>query len=310
MEINHILVAGSYEKEFKKKLPLDLKQSFRFKPVDEITDADLSWADAYVGSQPAPGFHFSRIKWVHSFNAGINNFLEIEGWREHNVLLTRTVCSFGQRISEYCLSYVLKELQYHRDFAAQQLAKKWVRQTPKMVKDQTIVIFGTGEIGQEVARTFQFFGAKVYGVSLSGRQKEYFQKAMTVSDVNTVISEADWVISTLPLTKETERLFNQALFSYFNGAAFINIGRGAVVEEQALIDALDVGSVRHAVLDVFAIEPLPEESELWEREDITITPHISAVTELDEAIDCFIDTFRKVQNGEQLVNQVDFSKGY
>jgi phosphoglycerate dehydrogenase-like enzyme len=310
MNIHNILVAGNYEKQFQEQLPPKITQIFRFKRIDEITEEDLSWADAYVGFKPCPGFHFADIKWVHSFNAGINNYLEIDGWKEHDIFLTRTVCSFGQRISEYCLSYVLRDLQYHHYFEGKQTEKKWAPQTPQMVKDQTIVIFGTGEIGQEVAKVFSSFGATVYGVSQSGKQKEYFQKVTETSSASTLAAQADWIISTLPLTNETSKLFDRAFFSNLNGAAFINVGRGLTVDEQALIEALNSRKIRYAVLDVLDTEPLPETSELWERDDIVITPHISAVTELTEAIACFLDTLKRIENNEVLPNRVDFMKGY
>ncbi|WP_026582013.1 D-2-hydroxyacid dehydrogenase [Bacillus sp. J33] len=310
MNIHNILVAGNYEGKFQEQLPAKITHSFRFKQIDEITEEDLSWADAYVGFKPCPGFRFANIKWVHSFNAGVNNYLEIDGWKEHDIFLTRTVCSFGQRISEYCLSYVLRDLQYHHYFEGKQNEKKWAPKTPQMVKDQTIVIFGTGEIGQEVAKIFSSFGAAVYGVSQSGKQKEYFQKVTKTSSAGKLAAQADWIISTLPLTNETSKLFDRTFFSHLNGAAFINVGRGLTVDEQALIEALNSRKVRYAVLDVLETEPLPETSELWERDDIVITPHISAVTELNEAIACFWDTLKRIENNEVLYNRVDFLKGY
>ncbi|WP_082232862.1 D-2-hydroxyacid dehydrogenase [Halobacillus massiliensis] len=310
MNIHNILVAGNYEEEFQEKLPAKTPQSFRFKHLDEITEEDLLWADAYVGFKPCRGFHFGEIKWVHSFNAGVNNFLEMEGWKEHDILLTRTVSTFGQRISEYCLSYVLRELQFHHYFGDRQREKKWAPKTPQMVKDQTIVIFGTGEIGQEVAKVFSSFGAAVFGVSHSGRQKEYFQKVTDTSSAGTLTAQADWIISTLPLTSETSKLFNRSFFNNLNGAAFINVGRGHTVDEQALIEALNNSRVRYAVLDVLETEPLPENSELWKRDDIVITPHISAVTELDEAVACFVESLKRIENNEVLPNRVDFLKGY
>ncbi|MFB5664076.1 D-2-hydroxyacid dehydrogenase [Alteribacillus sp. HJP-4] len=310
MNIHNILVAGNYEREFQEQLPANTPQSFRFKQIDEITEVDLSWADAYVGFNPCPGFHLAGIKWVHSFNAGINNYLEMEGWKEHDILLTRTVCAFGQKISEYCLSYVLRDLQLHHYFEIKQREKKWDPKTPQMVKDQTIVIFGTGEIGQTAAKVFSSFGATVFGVSHSGRQKEHFHKVRKTSSASTLTAQADWIISTLPLTNETSKLFDRAFFSNLNGAVFINVGRGHTVDEQALIEALNSRRVRYAVLDVLETEPLPETSELWNRDDIFITPHISAVTELNEAIACFVDTLKRIENNEVLPNKVDLSKGY
>lgn len=310
MEINNILVAGIDEEVFRKQMPPNFSQNFRFVPIDVISDEDLKWADAYVGFEPSARFNPSTVKWVHSFNAGVNNYLVLDGWKEHNVLLTRTICSFGQRISEYCISYVLRDLQHQKYFEGQQQEKKWVRRPPIMLKGQKIVIFGTGEIGQELARTFTLFGTTVYGVSQSGAAKEYFRKVITTSSASSLLPQADWVISTLPLTSETKGLFNSELFSYFNNAAFINVGRGATVDEQALVAALNEGMVRKAVLDVVNIEPLPEDSPLWEREDVIITPHISAITDLDEAVACFIDTLRKIEQNEPLPNKVDFIKEY
>ncbi|MFS0634305.1 D-2-hydroxyacid dehydrogenase [Mesobacillus foraminis] len=308
MNINHILVAGKFEEEFNKQMPVQLRQQFRFLPVEEITGDDLDWADAYVGFQPSSDFDLSKIAWVHSFNAGVNNYLELAGWRENQVLLTRTVCSFGQRISEYCLSYVLRDIQYHQEFREKQRLKKWEKRTPKMIRDQTVVIYGTGDIGQEVAKTFDFFGATVYGISRSGSQKPHFKKVFDTAP-SSILSRADWVISTLPLTPETEKMFNSSFFNQMNGS-FINVGRGATVDEKALIKGLDKGNVQSAILDVLAEEPLPVNSYLWTREDVTITPHISAVTELDEAIQCFLETLRKVENEEVLPNLVDVGKGY
>lgn len=291
-------------------MPPTILHNFRYVAINEITEEDLEWADAYVGSGPASCFNLSKLQWVHSFNAGVNNYLAVDGWQENNVVLTRTICSFGQRISEYCLSYILRDLQYQKYFEELQVEKKWVRNPPTMLKDQTIVVFGTGEIGQEVARNFTHFGMTVYGVSQSGTQKEYFQEVVTTSSASAILPEADWVISTLPLTDETKGLFNCELFSHFNNAAFINVGRGATVDEEALITALDSGEIRKAVLDVVTKEPLPEDSPLWVREDITITPHISAITDLDEAVTCFFDTLKKIQQNEALPNKVDVSKGY
>lgn len=310
MNIHNILIAGEYQKEFETYFPNMKRKEFRFLPVEVITTRDLNWADAYVGFKPCAKFDLSKVKWVHSFNAGVNNFLDIEGWKENDVLLTRTICSFGERISEYCLSYLLKNLQYHEQFQEQQQHKKWIQRTPKLLKDVTIVIFGTGSIGQEVAKTFAHFGSTVIGVSESGKQKEYFHHVVPINSVSSIIGKSNWIISTLPLTHHTKQLFNKKLFSQMKSVGFINVGRGATVDEKALITALDSGNIHTAILDVVEIEPLPVESTLWLRNDVTITPHISAVTELKEAITCFAQTLNAIELNQPLSNSVDFDKGY
>ncbi|MED4017974.1 D-2-hydroxyacid dehydrogenase [Sutcliffiella cohnii] len=311
MNINNILVPGNYEQQFQEQLPQEVMKHFRFVTLDKITEEDLRWADAYVGSKPSDHFHPSQFKWVHSFNAGVNNYLDgIDGWFDTNIILTRTVCSFGERISEYCLSYVLRDLQFQDYFAEKQMEKIWEPKTPKMVKNETFVIFGTGEIGQKVAETFSFFGADVYGVSKSGTKKSFFKEVVQSSNAESVLNKANWIISTLPYTKETNKLFDRKMFSYMNDVGFINVGRGSTVDEAALIEALNDGNVRSAVLDVTSIEPLPENSKLWERNDVKLTPHISAVTEISEAITCFLQTFQNLKNEMPLMNRVDITKGY
>lgn len=310
MNIHNILIAGEYQKEFETYFTNMEQKKFRFLPVEAITEDDLEWADAYVGFKPCANFQLSKVKWVHSFNAGVNNYLDIGGWKETHVLLTRTICSFGERISEYCLSYLLTNLQYHKQFQQQQQQKKWIQSTPKLLKDIKIIIFGTGVIGQEVAKRFAYFGSTIIGVSESGKQKEYFHKVVPISSISSIVGEANWVISTLPLTEHTKQLFNEKLFSQMNSVGFINVGRGATVDEKALISALDSGNIHTAILDVVEIEPLPVDSILWLRKDVTITPHISAVTELNEAITCFAQTLQAIESNQPLPNLVDFNKGY
>ncbi|WP_456275142.1 D-2-hydroxyacid dehydrogenase [Bacillus sp. AK128] len=310
MDIKNILIVGNVQEEFEKQKLSQYTQNFRFVSVEEITEADFIWADVYVGSRPSTNFDLSKLKWVHSFNAGVNNFLAMEGWKEQNILLTRTICSFGKRISEYCLSYVLRDLQYHSEFQQKQHDKNWQPKTPKMLKDRTILIYGTGEIGQDLARSFHFFGATVYGVSRMGQQKDYFKEVVEINSEPALLLKADYIISTLPLTNETSQLFNKHYFKQMRNSFFINVGRGATVDEEALVQALNNGNLRFAVLDVVTEEPLPKHSMLWERQDVMITPHISAVTELNEATSCFFDTLKKVENNEKLSNKVDFVKGY
>ncbi|WP_246943354.1 D-2-hydroxyacid dehydrogenase [Bacillus pinisoli] len=310
MDIKNILIAGRYEEEFNRQGANQYPYHFLFKKLEDINEEDLNWADVYVGSKPCSGMNISTLKWVHSFNAGVNNFLEISGWLDQDILLTRTICTFGKRISEYCLSYVLKDLQYHQEFQEKQREKKWQPKTPKMVKDQTVVIYGTGEIGLELAKTFTFFGATVFGVSRSGNDKPYFKKVVDLSQSHTIKEKANYIISTLPLTIETNNFFNSAFFCDLHDTVFLNVGRGLTVNESALINALDNGNVRHAVLDVVNVEPLSEHSKLWSRPEVIITPHISAVTEIDEAVSCFFDTLNKIEKEEVLDNKVDLVKGY
>ncbi|MDG0858498.1 D-2-hydroxyacid dehydrogenase [Staphylococcus equorum] len=310
MNIQNILVAGQYESAFQQYLLHLEKYSLRFQSTDMISEDDMEWADAYVGFAPSNAFHPSKVRWTHAFNAGVNNFLSIDGWEKSNTTLTRTVSDFGEKMSEYCLSYILKDLQHHKLLQAQQKDKLWSPKAPAALKDQTITIFGTGETGKVIAKVLSGFGTTVYGISSSGENKQYFKQVNRLESSKPLIEQSDYIISTLPLTQRTENLFNEQIFRCLDNAYFINVGRGQGVDTKHLINALDSGKVRHAVLDVFESEPLPKSSELWHREDVTITPHISALTDLDDAISCFCNTLENIERDETLSNQVDFSKGY
>ncbi|MGD6885885.1 D-2-hydroxyacid dehydrogenase [Staphylococcus shinii] len=308
MKIKNILIAGSHQSDFYPYLKQLEQYNLRFKSTEIISQEDMNWADTYVGFAPHENFEPSKVKWVHTFNAGVNNYLAISGW--DNTLLTRTISDFGEKMSEYCLSYILADLQCHTQFQAQQKAKVWSVKSPASLKDQIITILGTGEIGQKIAEVFSTFGATVNGISNSGQDKAYFNQISNIENAHTILKHSNYIISTLPLTQNTEKLLNQHFFNYLNDAYFINVGRGKVVDTDQLLDALNEGKLRHAVLDVFESEPLTENSELWQREDVTVTPHISALTDIDDAISCFCNTLKKLENNESVSNQVDFSKGY
>ncbi|HLR18376.1 MAG TPA: D-2-hydroxyacid dehydrogenase [Staphylococcus sp.] len=310
MKIQNILIAGQYEASFEPYLGFLENYHLRFKINETISEEDINWADVYVGFAPSKGFEPAKVSWVHAFNAGVNNFLAIEGWDKSNTVLTRTISDFGEKMSEYCLSYILNDLQHHKVFQTQQKEQLWLPKTPALLKNQTITIFGTGETGQVIAKVFASFGATINGVSNSGEDKAHFDQIAMIGSDQTIIEQSDYIISTLPLTKQTEKLFNQQRFEHFNNVYFINVGRGQAVDTKALIESLNSGKVRHAVLDVFESEPLLKSSDLWHRNDVTITPHISALTDLDDAIACFCNTLENIEKDKTLSNQVDFTRGY
>lgn len=310
MEIERILVTGNIVQEVKKQINHEAwPQSFRFLEEKEVTKEDLQWADAYVAFKPTANFDFYDIKWVHSLGAGVDGYLFRGKWKE-DVLLTRTICSFGQRISQYCLSYVLQDLQKHRVFQEQQHNKQWKQVTPQLLEEQKVLIYGTGEIGQETAELFHSFGLDVFGVSRSGDKKEGFKRVFAIGEEKEILPEIDVVINTLPLTEQTFELFGREILSRLNQALFINVGRGASVVEVDLLDSLEHKHLRLAVLDVFAEEPLPNDSPFWHHPAIMVTPHVSAVTTAEEAADCFLDTWEKLKKQQPLPNKVDIGKGY
>jgi glyoxylate/hydroxypyruvate reductase len=310
MNIKNILLVSPMYRELQTLIEKEApNKTFRFMPEDKLSQKDISWADALVSFNLKADYDYSTVKWVHSLGAGVDRFLHKKDWNQE-ILLTRTICSFGQRIAEYCLSYILKDLQLHDRFQAQQQQKKWVQLTPKLIGEQKVLVYGTGEIGQMIAKVFSGLGVDVYGVSLSGKEKAGFNKVMTIDSHFSVLNEMNYLINTLPLTERTEKLFDGAIFNQLSNAGFINVGRGASVAEGALLQALTNNNVRFAVLDVFEVEPLPESNPLWKHPGIQITPHISAVTTPSEGAACFLETLKNIDENRPLDNKVDTKKGY
>ncbi|MDP4084853.1 MAG: D-2-hydroxyacid dehydrogenase [Bacillota bacterium] len=309
MKINNIVITGRMFQEVQTILEKEIVgKNFRFLSESEVTENDLGWADAFVSFRPSPIFELSHLKWVHSFGAGVDSFLYKREWDER-VLLTRTICSFGQKIGEYCLSYILRELQCHQKFNHLKKCRVWEPIAPKFLHEQTVIIYGTGVIGQEIARLFTTLNMTVYGVSLSGAKKDFFRKVYPITG-QPPLTTANFVINTLPLTGSTFHIFNGHIFNSLSETIFINVGRGATVSDDALVTALDKGNVKHAVLDVFSEEPLSLSNPYWERKDVTLTPHISALTSPEEAVTCFIETLNKIENGKRIENKVDVKRGF
>lgn len=310
MKIQNIVVASPMYKEIQDMIESHkLQKNFRFFSEEEVTQEDIVWADAFVSFNSKSSYDLSHLKWVHSLGAGVDRFLFKRDWNE-DVLLTRTICSFGQRIAEYCLSYILRDTQFHDDFQELKMQKKWQQSTPRLLNEQKVMIYGTGEIGQKTAQILSSLGVEVYGVSLSGKGKDFFKEVMPVDCHFSRLSKINYIINTLPLTEKTDKLFDENIFKHLSDVGFINVGRGASLDEMALLNALNHSRVKFAILDVFAQEPLPEKNQLWDHPNVRITPHVSAVTTPSEGVDCFIETLKNIEENKPLYNKVDVKKGF
>lgn len=310
MEINKILITGRLYKEIEEQLQGKLNKEILSLEEEAVRKENLQWADAFVAFRLTANFDFYNIKWVHSLGAGVDGFLFQRHWKE-DVLLTRTICSFGKKISEYCLSYILASLQQHDKFRRQQENCLWQSVEPISMEEQNILILGTGVIGQELAKNLSLLGSKITGISLSGTPKLHFNKVIKFKEIKRELPRANWIINSLPLTNDTFELLDENIFANSNKAGFINVGRGKTVKTSALLDALERGSIKEAVLDVFDIEPLPKDSPLWSHPKIKITPHISAITTVEEGVKCFLETLSLLEKDiSVLTNKVNIKRGY
>jgi phosphoglycerate dehydrogenase-like enzyme len=282
----------------------------RGRPYTEVTSDDLAWADAYVGFKRPPLPTMGSVRWVHCTGAGVDSWL-YPTELPRDILLTRTSESFGVYIAEWALSRALAFRQHIVELADAQRKHEWSPRPIGYLRGSRAVVVGTGDVGSHIARLFTALGATVRGVSRSGRSNAaHFTATSTIADLTRLVADADWLILTLPLTTETRGLISRDLLSACRGAVLMNAGRGGVVDEKAIPEALDQGWLAGAILDVFETEPLPKESPLWDNPRVMISPHISGLTTPEGAIEGFLECFAEIERGERPARTVDREVGY
>lgn len=276
----------------------------------DLTVDDLEWADTYIGFRRPPLGTMGNVRWVHCTGAGVDSWLYPEEL-PREILLTRTSESFGPAIAEWALARALAFTQQLIDLQRAQSERRWVPRELSMVRGSRVLVVGTGDVGSHVARTFAALGAHVTGISRTGRGDEIlFPTLADVSALPQLIGHAEWIVITVPLTHDTRGLFDRAMLSQCRGAVLINAGRGAVVDETALPEALAKGWLTGVALDVFNVEPLPELSPLWSNPRIMISPHISGLTTNEGAAAGFLECLSSIEHGETPAWVVDRDRGY
>lgn len=257
----------------------------------------------------------STLKWVQTWSAGVNN-LPLPILHERGVTVTSANGVHAFPISETIFGLMLALTRNIHTYVRNQSSKHWHHAGLKLeIHGKTIGLIGVGAIGKETAKIAKAFGMKVLGVRNSRLSEENVDEMYITTELDTVLPQCDYVVSTLPLTKDTKGLFSMKQFQLMKpDSFFINIGRGEIVVEEDLIQALQTGEITGAGLDVFEVEPLPENSPLWEMENVIVTPHTSGSTEYyDRRVveDIFLPNLRQYIKGEKpSINVVDFVKGY
>lgn len=268
---------------------------------------------ALIAFTPGPEIaRYPDADWVHIAGAGANGVLDrLAEFDMSPRLITRTVGRMGQQIGEYALSYILADTQKHALRRGLQAAGDWDPQagTPDIASDRTALILGTGGIGGGVALSLQAIGMVVLGANRSGRVRPPFATVMRLGELPDLM-HVDVCIGALPLTAQTHGLIGEGLFAKLSGALFINVGRGATADMDAVVAALDSGALRHAVLDVVPTEPLPKQSPLWAHDQITITPHVSGITLNADTVAAFVTAYRAIEAGTEPPLRVDAIAGY
>ncbi len=180
-----------------------------------------------------------------------------------------------------------------------------------MLAGKRLGVMGTGSIGQHIAQVGASFSMTVSGLSRSGSMQTGFDRVLPLSEIKTFLGAVDYLVSALPQTPDTDELLNAETLAHMRpNAVFINVGRGNVVNDAALVAALERDELAGAVLDVFDEEPLPDDSPLWATPNLQITAHISAVSHPSLVVPIFVENLRRFGDQQPLKYVVDFEVGY
>jgi phosphoglycerate dehydrogenase-like enzyme len=249
------------------------------------------------------------LRWAQSTWAGVETLLAPELPRDYQLSGVKGV--FGQQMAEYTLCYMLAHERQVIERYASQKEKHWDHRIPGSLAGKHAVFLGMGSIGRECALRCLQFGMRISAVTRSGKGSDLADRHFAVEALPSALADADYLVMSLPGTPDTRRLVDAGVLACLPPhAVIINVGRGGTLDEQALMAALKAGRLAGAVLDVFELEPLPEEHGLWSCPGVTITAHTSAVSFVELIAPLFIDNLRRYLDGELPEFLVDFARGY
>ena len=276
------------------------------------------WGPALIEMYPtldALRAQAANLRWIQLTSAGVDRAAR-SGLIESDLMVTSASGLHATPIGEYVLTIMLMFCKGSAAAVRAQERREWTRFMPQELYGKTVGVVGMGHIGAEVARLAKAFGCRVLATRRSvteRRNDELADELLPASALPELLAESDFVVLAVPLTPETRKLIGEAeLRAMKETAVLINIARGPVVDEAALVRALKKGWIGGAGLDVFEQEPLTAESELWGMENVILTPHISGGTTIynERAAGIFCENLRRYLAGEPLMNLADPKRGY
>lgn len=289
--------------------------------VEDFTEASsratviLAWgADRDLLSQVLKSS--PQLRWLHIMSAGINHLLSQE-LLEAAVPITNARGVFSPSLGEWVLGAILYFAKDFRRLIRSQGERRWDPFDVTLVSGQTVGIVGYGDIGRAVACRARAMGMRVLGLTRRGPQPghidEYAERIFAPADIIPMIEQSDYVVITAPLTPQTRGLVGEAALAAMKpDAVIINVGRGPVIDETALIRALTEKRIKGAALDVFHREPLPPDDPLYSLENVLLSPHCADHTPdwLDNAMEFFLENLARFRAGEPLQNVLEKGLGY
>lgn len=253
------------------------------------------------------------IRWQHTPSAGVNHLLTPTAL-SRDIILTNSAGVHGVPIAEFVLAFMLNHVKHLRKFHQFQTQHQWEWNVGlQELLDATVLIIGAGGIGQEIAKRASAFGMQVWGSRKHPEPLPYFDRIVGATEWQSLLPEADFVVLAIPLTPETKGIINAEVLRAMRPSAYlINIARGALVDETALLIALIEGWIAGAGIDAFLTEPLPPTHLFWSVPNLFVTPHTSwnSPHTRTRTVDLFLDNLHRYRTGQPLRNVVDRTAGY
>jgi phosphoglycerate dehydrogenase-like enzyme len=284
---------------------------------EELPDTDIFIGYSLRAEQLT---HAKKLKWIHSTAAGVAQLMYPE-LRDSGIVVTNPSGVFSPPMAEHTMGLLLALARNFPDSTRHQDRSHWGQQDiwdkPQHLTElsgRVLLIVGFGSIGRELAKRARAFDMRVWGVTRSGRgDSTHAEKIVPASQLEAALPHADYVVIAAPETTETRHLIGAKQIARMKPSArLINIGRGSLLDDAALILALEKGTLAGAALDVTSVEPLPPESPLWKAPNLFITPHTSAVSDRlwHRETALLMDLLERWFDGREMFNQVDFARGY
>lgn len=284
--------------------------------LDRKMEALVDEADVLYGFPQIPLGVIARsrtLRLMHVPSTGVDRFITPE-FRASPVILTNSRGVHAKPVAEHAVALMLALAYNFRQFGRRQEQRLWQDVQVTRLEGQTAGLLGLGAIGAEIARKCKAFDMYVIGVRRSADQPvANVDRVYPAEDMDEVLRRSDFVLCSLPLTEETHHLVDYKRFCAMKPTAFfVNVGRGPVVKEKDLIQALQEGRIGGAGLDVFETEPLPQDSPLWQMDNVVVTPHCAGHSERNgrRSLAILVENLRRLRSGESLMNVVDKTLGY
>lgn len=308
----HLLILDTLAEEYKKTLESSFPQISIFtakdgKEVGDFIDKVEVLLTGKISDELIR--RASRLQWIQAKTTGVDYLISLPSLRE-DVLITSTRGIHGPQMSEMAILLMLALNRSFPRIVRNQDLKVWERWPGRLLYKKKVGILGVGVIGEEIARKCKVFGMTVFGIDIAKRKVDGVDYFYGPEELPQVISGMDYVIIVAPHTPETRKMIGAEVLSTMKPTAFlINIGRGEIIDEEALIHALKKGKIAGAALDVFWEEPLPEDHPLWKLRNVIITPHIGGLSEIyvEQVLSIFEENLRRFLRGEKhnLINLIE-----